>query len=330
MIEPTSASPAGARVLVAVLGAGPSVAEIVAHGPGPDEAVTHRAPRPFTLPQARNQMLNHGIDLRLDAVVLLTGALPQWPLAPRLWAVAASDPHIGCVTGLDLPAAGGAKAWLADQLAAEFGTEAVDVPAPAPDCMLVTMAAAREVGLFDANFARAGEVDWAVRARKAGFRVVVAPAVPLGGPATARPEGMVLFRHPSFAREQRSFLESGTVQRLQARAAAAVMRAAARDFGYTVEVTTLPRPMITPDTRVRVSVPPTPASAVDARFARLQAVLDVGSGTDGEADPAAALEAALGRRPDRVTVYDRGPVAERLAAAWGGAGGVAVDDRAVS
>ena len=308
------------QVLVAVIGPGPTVSEIVLHGPGPGESVTHRVPRPITLAQARNQAVNYAMDMWFDAVVLLAGPLPSWPLAAPLWAVASSDPEIAMVTGLDTPSAGGARNWAAAQLAVEFGTEAIDIPAPSPECMLVTMAAVRRFDIFDLKFPKGGEIDWALRARKAGLRVVAAPAVPLGGPATAPPEGMVLFRHPSFIKDQREFWASGAVEAAQARAATALVRAAARTIGYTVEVTSQPRPMITHDSLARVSIRPEPASSVDIRFAGLQSAVEVGDG-----DPPDVLELAFGRLPERVVIYEAGEVGDRLSV-WEFMG-VPIDDR---
>jgi len=311
----------GAKVLVAVIGPGPTVPEIVLHGPDPGESVTHRAPRPFTLAQARNQALNYAMDMWFDAVVFLSGPFPAWPLAARLWAVAADDPTIALVTGLETPSAGGAREWAAGQLAREFGTEAIDIPAPNPDCILVTLNAVRRIDLFDLKFTKGGEIDLALRARKAGLRVVAAPAVPLGGPATAPPEGLVLFRHPSFIKDQREFWASGAVEAAQARAATALVRAAARTIGYTVEVTSQPRPMITHDSLARVSIRPEPDTTVDIRFAGLQSAVEVGQG-----DAPDVLEVTFGRPAERVVVYDKGPVGDRLADAWSFIG-VPFDDR---
>ncbi|HVF13357.1 MAG TPA: hypothetical protein VM942_02090 [Acidimicrobiales bacterium] len=308
------------KVLVAVIGPGPEVTEIVLHGPDPGESVTHRVPRPLTLAQARNQALNYAMDMWFDAVVLLSGPLPPWPLAAPLWAVAAADPDIAMVTGLESPSAGGARNWAAGQLVAEFGTEAIDIPAPGPECVLITIAAIRRIDIFDLKVPKGGEIDWALRARKAGLRVVAAPAVPLGGPATAPPEGMVLFRHPSFIKDQKAFWASGAVESVQARAANALVRAAARTIGYTVDVTSQPRPMITHDSLARVSIAPEPASTVDIRFAGLQSTVEVGEG-----DPPDLLELAFGRLPERVVVYDRGDVADRLSV-WEFSG-VPIDDR---
>ena len=308
------------RVLVAVTGPGPTVSEIVLHGPDPGESVTHRVPRPVTLAQARNQALNYAADMWFDAVVLLSGPVPSWPLAARLWAVAQADPTIAMVTGLESPSAGGARSWVAGQLPLEFGTEAIDIPAPSPECFLVTMAAVRQMDIFDLKFPKGGEIDWALKARKAGLRVVAAPSVPLGGPATAPPEGMVLFRHPSFIKDQRVFWASNAIEDAQARAATALVRAAARTIGYTVDVTSQPRPMITHDSLARVSIRPEPEPTVDIRFAGLQSTVEVGEG-----DPPDVLELAFGRLPERVVVYDRGEVADRLGV-WEFSG-VPFDDR---
>ena len=314
----------GGQILIAVLGPGPTVGELVLHGPDEGESVTHRVPRPVTLAQARNQALNYASDMWFDAVVLLSGPLPPFPIASRLWAVAAADPDIAMVTGLESPSAGGARSWVAGHLAEEFGTEAIDIPAPNPECMLVTLEAVRRLDQFDLKFTKGGEIDWALRARKAGMRVVAAPAVPLGGPATAPPEGMVLFRHPSFIKDQKAFWASGAVEAAQARAATALVRAAARTIGYTVDVTSQPRPMITHDSLARVSLHPEPSSSVDIRFAGLQSAVEVGEG-----DPADVLELAFGRQAERVVIYDPGPVGVRLADAWSFSD-VPVDDRTTS
>ena len=186
--------------------------------------------------------------------------------------------------------------------------------------MLIVLAAVRRVDLFDLKFKAGSEIDWAVRARKAGLRVVAAPAVPLGGPATAPPEGMVLFRHPSLIKDQREFWASEVVEAAQARGAAALVRAAARTIGYTVEVTSQPRPMITHDPLARVSVRPERTSTVDVRFAGLQATLEL-----GERDAPDLLEVAFGRPAERVVIYEGGEAADRLSV-WEFCG-VPIDDR---
>jgi hypothetical protein len=294
------------RVLVAVVGPGPEIHEIVTHGPE-GESITYGTTRPITVVQAWNQAILYATDRWYDGVVLLRGAPPSWPVASRLWAVAASDPDIAMVTGLESPSAGGARSWVAAQLAAEFGTEAIDIPAPNPECMLIVLSAVRRLDRLDQNFKQGSQIDWAMRARKAGLRVVAAPAVPLGGPLTAPPEGLVLFRHPSLIKDQKAFWESGAVEAVQARAAKALVRAAARTIGYTVEVTSQPRPMITHDSLARVSVRPEPATTVHIRFAGLQSDVEVGEG-----DPPDVLELAFGRLPEKVVVYDPGEVADRL------------------
>ncbi|MEA2826686.1 MAG: hypothetical protein QOG43_1125 [Actinomycetota bacterium] len=296
------------KVVIAVIGPGPDVLEILTYASDGGESVTHRVTsRPITLAAARNQALNYATDMWFDAVVMLSAPLPPFPIAARLWAVAQSDPTIAMVTGLSTPSAGGARTWAAAQLAEEFGTEAIDIPAPNPECMLVVLSAVRRIDRFDLNYKSGSELDWAARARKAGLRVVAAPAVPLGGPATAPPEGMVLFRHPSLFKDQKQFWASGVIAAVQARAATALVRAAAKGIGYTVDVTSQPRPMITHDPLARVTVRPERAGTVDVRFAGLQATLDLGEG-----DAPDLLEVAFGRPAEKVVVYEDGEAADRL------------------
>ncbi|MEA2973024.1 MAG: hypothetical protein QOG82_1482 [Actinomycetota bacterium] len=311
----------GGKVLTAVIGPGPDVLEILTYASDGGESVTHRVTsRPITLAAARNQAINYATDMWFDAVVMLSGPRPPWPIAARLWAVAQSDPDIALVTGLEPAVAGRARDWAAGPLAAEFGTEAIDIPATSPECMLVVLSAVRRIDRFDLNYKSGSEIDWAARVRKAGLRVVAAPAVPLGGPATAPPQGMVLFRHPSLIKDQRDFWASGAIEAVQARSAAALVRAAARTIGYTVEVTSQPRPMITHDPLARVSVRPERAGTVDVRFAGLQATLDLGEG-----DAPDLLEVAFGRPAERVVIYEQGEAADRLLV-WEFMG-VPIDDR---
>jgi hypothetical protein len=78
--------------------------------------------------------------------------------------------------------------------------------------------------------------------------------------------------------------------------------------------------MITHDSLARVSVRPEPEPTVDIRFAGLQSTVEVGEG-----DAADVIELTFGRRPERVVVYDRGEVADRLSV-WEFSG-VPIDDR---
>lgn len=134
------------------------------------------------------------------------------------------------------------------------------------------------------------------------------------------------FLHPAFRREQQAFQGSGVLDAVDARAVAALVRAAASTIGYAVDVTAQPRPMITHDALARVSVGPETAPTVDIRVAGLQSAVDLGVEVSGF-DAPDVIEMVFGRRPERVVIYDnKGPVGDWFADAWS-ISGVPVGDR---
>lgn len=230
--------------------------------------------------------------------------------------------------------------WLSGHLQDEFGDLAADLPSAVGFCMLVPVPVARRVGLFDPIFGRGycEEVDWSRRSMALGYRAVLAPSVfvfHLGGASTRAAgivgagvttlgahEAIIDLRYGTYRHEVAEFEAADPIGPLRARASRAIVHAAARRWGYRIEVTKLPRPL--PEVGVPFLLEPdlegAPLVGVFAGFA-VQVPL---SGDDLAAD----VLAALGRPPKKVLLLDRGPNSDRVARAdWDA--GVEVKDLCV-
>jgi hypothetical protein len=275
-------------------------------------------------------------------------------LADALLDVAQSDPAIGSITAwsnnvsiYSLPnddpdtslAHQGAVDFVSAALHGEFGAEAVDLPTGVGFCMMVPTGAIRAVGLMDPVFGRGycEEVDWCQRGIALGYRSVLAPSAFVYhiGNASTRAEGLLArghtsvwshervvdMRHPDYRRRVEAFGTSHVMGELCARGTRRIVVCAAREWGYSVEASWLRR---TPsDLQVRFVVEPDGRRPlVTGRFQGFTVEIPV-----QDTEVLATVADLVGRPPSRVSVFERGVIADRLAGEAGERGMPFADQR---
>jgi GT2 family glycosyltransferase len=313
----------------------------------------YRSPRNLGIPRNMNLAALWALSRNYDHLLLLNSdVVVPANLADVLVEVASSQPSTGSVTAwsnsaslYSLPNDGTDPSvsrpevvdWISAQLYEEFGASALDVPTGVGFCMLMPADALRRVGLLDPVYGRGycEEVDWNLRAASLGYRSLLAPGtfvfhrgqgstfdaglVGLHQSSVAHHERIIDFRYPEYRSQLVDFVCSGVLPPLQERGPQAVLRAAARRWGYTVEATALAR--VHADGAVRfVTDPRHGEMAFTGHFAGFAARFPVSA----EA-PLATLAARLGRLPERVAVFEWGGRGDLLAEE-SRAAGVALDD----
>lgn len=304
------------------------------------DVACYRSPRNLGIPRNMNLAALWALSRRYDHLLLLNSdVVVPANLADVLVDVASGQASVGSVTAwsnsaslYSLPNDGSDPSvsqpdlvdWMSTVLHDEFGASVLEVPTGVGFCMLMPVDALRRVGLLDPLYGRGycEEVDWNLRAASLGYRSVLAAGTFVyhrGQGSTLEAgllaphqtsvsdhERIVDFRYPDYRTKVVDFVCSGQLPALQERGAQAVVRAAAVGWGYTVEATALPRSR--PVGTVRFLTDP---GAVPAAFTGRFAGFSARFGVSAEA-PLATLAALLGRLPDRVTVFDRGPSADAL------------------
>lgn len=311
----------------------------------------YRSPRTLGIPRNMSLALQRAMTGGYDhALIVNSDTLLPLNLVTGLVRVAEANADVGSVTawsnnvsafsiGSTNPVLGEQDIvdWLSSHLEDEFGDLVVDLPSAVGFCMLVPVPVARRVGLFDPIYGRGycEEVDWSRRSMGLGYRAVLAPSVfvfHIGGASTraagilgaegttlSEHEAIVDLRYSSYRSDVAEFLDADPLQPLRARASRAIVMAAARRWGYRVEVTSLARP--SGEVGVPFLVDPAADDAV------LEGVF-AGFATKLRADPhrvAAGVVSAMGAPPKKVVLFDRGPNSDRMAGAdW--PEGVPVED----
>ncbi len=312
----------------------------------------YRSPRNIGIPRAMSLAMSRAVASGYD-YVLIANSDVMFPLnmVTAMVRLAAADPDVGSVTAwsnnvsiFSLPTANpvirdqDVVDWISYELEAEFGEFGLEIPTAVGFCMLVPTPVVVRVGLFDPVFGRGycEEVDWSRRASALGYRCLLAPSAfvfHLGGASTraagvlsggsstvAAHERIVDFRHPTYRAEVEAFVQAGSLTPVIERAARAIVLAAGRRWGYRIEATNL---RASPDPGVPfLAFPNRDDLVLVGHYGGFATEVAVAKG----ADPAATMVELLGRSPVKVTLFDRGDNADRLARAeWGP--GVAVEDR---
>jgi GT2 family glycosyltransferase len=226
-------------------------------------------------------------------------------------------------------------------LTAEFGTEAMDIPAGISFAMLISTEALRAVGLMDPVFGRGycEESDWSLRSVQAGFRLTLAPSVfvyhagrgstveagLLGGGHTTVPanEAIIDMRYPTFRETVETFVTSGVLQGSWERGLRAVVGQAARAHGYVLDIAWLHRPPAADDDAVRCVLQPdgrSPLVAAHWRGFTAEIELD-------PSDPVGSIRSLLGGDPRLVARREQGAQGDLVASAFGKAGVEVRDSR---
>ncbi len=235
----------------------------------------YRSPRNMGIPRNMNLALLHAASAGYDYVAI-TNSDVVFPsnLVSSMVATAASDPSIASVTAwsnhvssfslqnVDSSSTLATRSSV-DRVSAvldgHFRGRAVDLPVGVGFCLLIPVAMVDAVGLFDPIFGRGycEEVDWCLRAKQFGYRNVLAPSTFVYhiGNATTKTvgvlehwetsdpanEAIIDLRYPRYRAELEEWGDRPTLQDLWAEAAAELVLAGAREFGYVVEVAAIPR-----------------------------------------------------------------------------------------
>jgi GT2 family glycosyltransferase len=221
--------------------------------------------------------------------------------------------------------------WVSSTLAGHYGVTAVDVPAGISFCILMPVRALTTIGLMDPVYGRGycEETDWSLRSQMMGYRCTVAPGVfvyhagkgsnesagllSAGATTVNENEAIIDFRYPLFRAQVHSFVASGILQELRSTGSEAILKAASRQYGYSVEVTYLGT---SPDRSTPTFViDPAMGSndTVRAVFQGFEVAINIPFGSDiGEA----IMEFADGP-PSEVNLLDRGPRTQHLAKLFG-------------
>lgn len=235
----------------------------------------YRSPRNLGIPRNMNLALLRATRAGYDYVVLINSDL----LLPANFVVsmvqaAKSDPRIASVTAwsnnvssFSLPSRDAqlhlanprTVDWISSALSAKFSGQTMELPSAVGFCMLISAGAIAQTGLLDPIFGRGycEEIDWSLRAKAAGYRNVLAPSVfvyhtgsgstraagLLGAGEATVPgnEAIIDRRYPDFRPQVQEFTASGQLTRLIEAATRQVIEEGARDSGYLVDATWLPR-----------------------------------------------------------------------------------------
>lgn len=221
--------------------------------------------------------------------------------------------------------------WAAATLHREFGSEVLDIPAGISFCILIPVPVIAEVGLMDPVFGRGycEELDWSLRAKARGYRSVLSPStfVYHEGGASTGPAGVLAsghttvpaneaiidMRYPAFRDDVAAFTASGVMAATSERAAAALVRRAAQDNGYVVDVRQLDRPSVDPRlVHCKLASGDDGRLAVDASYHGFRLTTTV-----PDRDPVTELRRLFACDPERVRFFERSALTSALAEGFG-------------
>ena len=301
----------------------------------------YRTPRNLGIPRNMNLGMLRAVDAGYDAVILLNSdtVLPR-NLVPTLVRPLIDDPSISSTTAWsnnvsiyslpnELPDRLGARpelvSWISEQLDLEFCGQIIPVPSGVGFCMALPTSAIDRVGLMDPLFGRgySEEIDWCLRSHSEGFSSVLVPScfVYHAGSGITRAEGMVGqgdhivhahqsiidHRHPHYRSELIAFTASNVTDQLKERGLRAIVRAAARDRGYRVEVSRLSH-RTGDESRVRFVIEPdATVPVICGWYEGFRADFAV---EDGGVIPTVA--SLVGIPPEEIRIFSQGPASDHL------------------
>lgn len=300
----------------------------------------YRSPRNLGVTRNMNVALGRAIDAEYDYVILANSdTIFPANLIRSLVHVAGSDHDIASVT----PTSNNVSIfsvinkdpdrhladvrvvdWVSGTLEEEFGATAVDIPVGVGFAMLLSVPLLRELGIFDPIFGRGycEENDWCLRSHAAGYRNVLAPAafvyhmgnasttkagiIPQGQTTAWENEKILDLRYPEFRSMVDDFVSSGAMAEVSRRAERRLVTTAARARGYELEVTWLDHGHDRAGVRFVVApVGDPPRVMASAVGFETTITLTTPHGLD-------ELASIVGSLPRRVTLFDRGEIADQL------------------
>jgi GT2 family glycosyltransferase len=294
----------------------------------------YRSPRNLGIPRNVNLGLLRALQGGYDYVVIANSdVIFSRRVVTQLVGACSSDASIGSVTAwsnnvsiYSLPNSDpdrylsdqGMVDWLADELGAEFGDEAVDIPAGISFCICIPTPALRSVGLMDPVFGRgySEETDWTLRSKSLGYRITLAPSAFVyhqgGGSSVAAGlvenrhtgvpanERIVDMRYPNFRSEVSAYQSATSPGIMRQAALHRIALEGARQHGYEVTVGHIRGGEAGSDL-ARISIEKVEGRLrAFALFKGFTAELDLGT-----EDPIGSVIGQIGVEPTAIRLFDR-------------------------
>lgn len=305
---------------------------------------------PLNLGIVRNVSLGmeHGVREGYDAVVIANSDVifPSNFIRQGL-AVLDSDPTIGSLTAwsnnvsvYSLPnwnpdgylADQDVVNWVSASIEGEFGLGAMDIPAGISFAIMMRREAIETTGYMDPVFGRGycEETDWSLRSLAAGWRLCLLPSVFVyhqgrgsteaaglvaGGHSTVpENEAVIDLRYPDFRNKVAAFVGSDVLPTAHRNARRRIVRDAIATWGYRLNLGWLAPDAGMFGSQVHVTIDlAAPVPVARANFIGFETAFPI-----DETRPGEALLELFGVPPTHIGAGERGDLADKVFAAFGG------------
>jgi GT2 family glycosyltransferase len=304
----------------------------------------YRTPRNLGIPRNMNLGMLRAMDAGYDAVVLLNAdTIVPADMVPTLIRPLLEDPSISCATAwsnsasvYSIPNEDPDRLadtpelidWLSERLNEEFGNEVIPIPSGVGFCLAMSTSVINDVGLMDPVFGRgySEEIDWSLRSHSRGYRSVLVPScfVYHAGSGITKAEGIigeservlqahetiVNERYPFYRSQVTALLASSIIDGMCERGLGRIVVSAARQHGYRLETSRLHQSPSNADVvRFRIELAGTDL-LITGSFEGFEASFAVGA--DGVLS---TVQAIVGRLPQEIRIFDRGPLSDEIESA---------------